>query len=236
MIMPLMQVFSNSSDLAGNVNQWQYCPCCGTKLAGTSLKRFERQCCLQCGAINYLNPTPGITMLIRSPERLILIGKRAATARYGGKWCLPGGYIEYEESFIETAWREIGEETGLQVRIEGVVNVVSNQLDDWHHTLVVVLVGDMVAGEPRAGDDLVELQWVDKAGHEAASYAFEADRRIIDGYFAGCLPLLPLDQRYAGKVSAVAENQSQQLGEKQRGPILAEAFCSIVKNNRKTIK
>lgn len=206
--MALMQVFSNSSDLAGNTKQWLYCPCCGAKLTEAILQRYERQRCLHCGAVNYLNPTPGITMLIRSPEGLVLIGKRAASARYGGKWCLPGGYIEYEESFIETAWREIGEETGLQVQIEGVVNVVANQLDDWHHTLVIVLVGDMVAGEPRAGDDLVELQWIDKTKHHTISYAFEADQRIIDGYFAGTLVCLPLDSRFAGQVSTVVHRES----------------------------
>lgn len=161
--MPPMQVFANSSAQAGNGKQWPYCPHCGTKLAKTALRPFERQRCPRCGTVNHLNPAPGITMLIRSPSQLILIGKRGPTARYGGQWCLPGGYIEYEESFIDTAFREIHEETGLQVRVQGVVNVVSNQLDDWHHTLVIVLIGDVVAGEPRAGDDLVELRWVDKA-------------------------------------------------------------------------
>ena len=74
------------------------------------------------------------------------MGKRCTTASYGGLWCLPGGYIEFEESFIEAAHREVFEETGLEIELEGVINVVSNLLDEQHHTLVIVLVGRVMGG------------------------------------------------------------------------------------------
>lgn len=134
-------------------------------------------------------------MLVKSPAGEILVGRRRATARYGGKWCLPGGYIEYEESFIDTAHREVREETGLAVRIEGIVNVVSNHLDDCHHTLVIVLLGEALAGRPEPGDDLEELKWIDRRAHGGVDYAFEADQRIVDGYFAGNLRQVPIDAR-----------------------------------------
>ena len=235
-MMPLLQVFANSSALASNVKLWRYCPRCGTGMAKTGLLPFERQRCSQCGTVNYLNPAPGITMLIRSPSQLVLIGKRAATARYGGQWCLPGGYIEYEESFIDTAFREIHEETGLQVRIEGVVNVVSNQLDDRHHTLVIVLIGDVVAGEPRAGDDLAELHWADKAGHEATSYAFEADRRIIDSYFAGTLRILPLDGRYTECAPSASWNRLISGLATNGQPLSPGEYGLVVENNGKAVE
>ncbi|WP_394708733.1 NUDIX domain-containing protein [uncultured Desulfobulbus sp.] len=43
--------------------------------------------------------------IIRSTDGKILTGKRSKNTRYGNAWCLPGGYIEFEESFIETAHR-----------------------------------------------------------------------------------------------------------------------------------
>lgn len=125
----------------------------------------------------------------------MLIGKRRETARYGNTWCLPGGYIEYEESFISTAHREVLEETGLEVRINGIVNVVSNQLDGIHHTLVIVLIGDALGERHAPGDDLTELKWIDRTSHQGIEYAFEADKRIIDCYFAGALQMLPIDSR-----------------------------------------
>ena len=191
--MNLFQVFSNSDELAGNNKRLNYCPKCGADFIRKELGKFERQSCDKCGFVNYLNPSPGITIIIRSHDGKILIGKRSKNARYGNKWCLPGGYIEFEESFIETAHREVLEETGLEIRVEGIVNVVSNHLDDLRHTIVIVLIGNVLGGHQWPGDDLTELKWIDSAMHLATIYAFEADKRIIDCYFAGNMKILPID-------------------------------------------
>jgi len=194
-MMNLFQLFTNSGALAGNNRRVNYCPNCGLSFIKNDIGKFERQQCSECGFVNYLNPSPGITMLIRSQDGKILIGKRSASTRYGNKWCLPGGYIEYEESFIETAHREVMEETGLEVRIKGIVNVVSNHLDDLHHTIVIVLIGDVSGGQQEPGDDLTALKWINNHLHLSTIYAFEADKRIIDCYFAGNMKILPIDNR-----------------------------------------
>ncbi|WP_319587281.1 NUDIX hydrolase [uncultured Desulfobulbus sp.] len=193
--MNLFQVFSSSGELAGNNKRLNYCPKCGADFPGKELGKFERQSCDKCGFVHYLNPSPGITIIMRSPDGKVLIGKRSENARYGNKWCLPGGYIEYEESFIETAHREVLEETGLKIRIEGIVNVVSNHLDDLHHTIVIVLIGDVLGGHQEPRDDLTELKWIDSNLHFGTIYAFEADKKIIDCYFAGNMKILPIDDR-----------------------------------------
>ena len=193
--MNLCQVCSNSGEMAANNRRMTYCPGCGTLFPAFVLEPFTRQQCRVCGMVNHLNPTPGVTVLVQSAERQILIGRRSASARYGNAWCLPGGYIEYEESFIKAAGREVHEETGLAVHINGIVNVVSNHLDDWHHTLVVVLLAEIVGGHLHPGDDLTELAWINAAQHLLVDYAFEADKRIIDCFFAGSIHLLPIDTR-----------------------------------------
>lgn len=78
----------------------------------------------------FLNPNPGVTIIIRNDDSEVLIGKRIKMTEYGDRWCLPGGYIEYEESFIDATIREVREETGLSVELEGIINIVSNMLDD----------------------------------------------------------------------------------------------------------
>jgi len=194
-MMHLFQVFRNSTARARDINKLQYCPKCGAAFNIESSLEFDRQQCTTCTFVHYLNPTPGVTVLIESPTGKILIGKRTAQARYGNKWCLPGGYIEFEESFIEAAHREVFEETGLIISLKGIVNVVSNHLDDIHHTLVIVLLATVAGGNSVAQDDLCELQWIDNDQHRQFIYAFEADRRIIDCYFHGNMNLLPIDKR-----------------------------------------
>jgi len=197
---PLHQSFRSSGPTAASNRQLSYCPICGHPFTSAKLQHLQRQTCAHCGYIHFLNPSPGITIILHSPEGKVLIGKRALKARYGGLWCLPGGYIEYEESYIETAHREVWEETGLKIGIEGVINVVSNLLDDRHHTLVIVLLGKVIGGREAANDDLVELRWIDREQHLQASYAFEADQRIIDVFFDGNYALLPIDQRVEAEI------------------------------------
>ena len=46
----------------------------------------------------------------------ILIVKRGESVTETGKWCLPCGYIDYDETIEESIGREIWEETGIDVR------------------------------------------------------------------------------------------------------------------------
>ena len=193
--MPLYQSFRTSGPQATDNRRLHFCPRCATPFAATPMPPLARQRCTGCGYIHFLNPAPGITIILHSPEDRVLIGKRAPQARYGGLWCLPGGYIEYEESFIDTAHREVREETGLEIGVQGIINVVSNLLDDRHHTLVIVLVGVVSGGIMAPGDDLIELRWVDRRQHAQMEYAFAADQRIIDTYFAGNFQLLPIESK-----------------------------------------
>jgi ADP-ribose pyrophosphatase YjhB (NUDIX family) len=54
------------------------------------------------------------TLVIRGEE--ILLVKRTSKLLEGGKWALPGGYVEREETIYEAAEREILEETGWKVK------------------------------------------------------------------------------------------------------------------------
>ncbi|MFM8269703.1 MAG: NUDIX domain-containing protein [Pseudomonadota bacterium] len=46
----------------------------------------------------------------------ILLTRRSAQIREGGKWCLPGGHVELGEKWVTAMTREVFEETGLIVK------------------------------------------------------------------------------------------------------------------------
>src|SRR4030088_149259 len=59
-------------------------------------------------------------------DRIVLIRRRA-----NALWALPGGGMELGESIVDTAVREVKEETGLDVEVTGLIGVYSNP----HHVM-----------------------------------------------------------------------------------------------------
>jgi ADP-ribose pyrophosphatase YjhB (NUDIX family) len=175
--MQAKQVFSSYSGKdPDNLGQFKCCPFCGTGLVLKEKGGRQRPACPDCGFVQFRNPVPGVVVVIEK-EGHVLLGKRR-----GGfgerKWGLPQGYIEFDEDFITAAIREVKEETGLDVQIRSILNVVSNRLSPRLHTLAIILLAGVVAGELCAGDDLETLEWIPLSG-SLPEMAFEADEYII---------------------------------------------------------
>lgn len=67
-----------------------------------------------------------------------------------GTWSLPGGHLDFGESFEDTARREVFEETGLEiknVRFAAVTNDLFEKEDK--HYVTIWLLSDWASGEPQ---------------------------------------------------------------------------------------
>jgi 8-oxo-dGTP diphosphatase len=191
------QVFTaHSGQEDDNLGRYKYCPLCGAELALKEKGGMPRPACPSCGFVQYRNPLPGVVVLIEK-EGTVLLGKRRGS--FGaGAWGLPQGYVEFDEDFLSAAIREVKEETGLDVEIRSIINVVSNLLSPGLHTLAIVLLAGVVGGELRAGDDLETLAWVPVSG-PLPEMAFEADEMIIERYRQAEPECgLPVDPDFAG--------------------------------------
>lgn len=172
-----------------------YCPRCGENCVIKEEGGRKRSTCLKCGFIHYKNPVPAVSVLIVKDET-VLLGKRAPGSFQAGKWCLPCGYLEFDEDFITAARREAKEETGLIIEIESILSVMSNFFTPALHTLVVVLLARVTAGTLCSGDDLVAAQWVPLAG-PFPNMAFAADEHIIARYCMTRVSGAPVETRLA---------------------------------------
>jgi 8-oxo-dGTP diphosphatase len=109
--------------------------------------------CPCCGAVSApRNPFPTVDVVLYRPGLGVLLIERR-NPPHG--WALPGGFIDYGESAEQAAVREALEETGLAVRLTGLLGVYSDpDRDPRFHTLSVVFTAEADGEEaPRAGDD-----------------------------------------------------------------------------------
>jgi 8-oxo-dGTP diphosphatase len=89
-----------------------FCPACGSPLQSLPPVR-----CAACGDPLWLDPKPCAGAAVRQGTSLLMV--RRAHEPWLGYWDVPGGFCEPDEHPIETAERELLEETGFQVRITG---------------------------------------------------------------------------------------------------------------------
>jgi 8-oxo-dGTP diphosphatase len=153
-----------------------------------------RPTCTSCGFIQFKNPAPTVSILIVKGDR-VLLGKRGGPPGRT-KWAIPSGYVEYEDDFLTTAIREVKEETGLDVEIQSLLNVVSSFLSPRFHFLAIYLLAHVVGGELRAGDDLVEAEWF-SLSEPLPGMAFVEDVAALELYAAKGSSGLPVDPEFA---------------------------------------
>jgi ADP-ribose pyrophosphatase YjhB (NUDIX family) len=112
--------------------------------------------CPHCGGLvnRYRNPYPTVDIIIEIEGKGIVLIQRSKEPH---GWALPGGFVDYGESLEEAARREAREETSLDVELLGQLGAYSApERDPRHHTISVVFVA-RARGEPKAGDDALEV-------------------------------------------------------------------------------
>ena len=68
-----------------------------------------------------------------------------------GTWTLPGGFAEHTETLDEAVKRELREETGIEVDVQGVVGV-RTRFTEKHGAVLAIFRCKLAAGEPRSDD------------------------------------------------------------------------------------
>lgn len=105
-------------------------------------------------------PIPGVGIAVVDDQRVLLVQKRHGP--FAGLWGVPGGKIEYGETRVEAARREVFEETGLEIQLGSPIwigEAIAPGTDpQWHFTLVD-FVARPTGGELRAGDDAADARW-----------------------------------------------------------------------------
>ncbi len=161
--------------------RFRFCPYCAEGMSVADEGVHPRMKCGRCGFIQYMNPAPAAGVLVRDGEGKVLLVQRRFDP-FMGFWVIPSGYIEHGEEIRSTAVRELEEEAGLKVGIDGVHAVESCFDDPRGNTLLTVFLGRVTGGRLRAGDDAVQAAFFPL--DDLPPIGFDCQKKIL-GRLAG---------------------------------------------------
>ena len=104
---------------------FRFCPLCGAVVQRRVVSRDMREypVCSACGFVCYLHPKiVAVTIPVRHGR--VLLTRRAIEPALG-LWTFPGGYVDWGESVVAAARREMREEVGLDLEPGGLVGIYS---------------------------------------------------------------------------------------------------------------
>ncbi len=159
-------------------SRYRHCIYCGTRFAPDA--PWPRPC-LGCGELNYRNPLPVAVALVPVDGGLLLIRRGILPAR--GKWALPGGFIDWGESWQTAAAREVWEEAGVSVQPEELTEFRVRCTSDGF-ALVFGLA------RPRRSEELPPYRWTEETTDRRVwdrvppEMAFDLHAEMMRRYFA----------------------------------------------------
>ena len=137
--------------------EMNYCPRCAYPLTDKFVFGRKRRVCPGCGFIFFRNPKVATGALVEQDGKVLLV-RRAVDPKQGW-WCIPSGFVEHDEAPQEAALRECKEETGLDVRLTGLLDVYHYRSDFRGSGILIVYRAEVVGGELRPGDDASEARF-----------------------------------------------------------------------------
>ena len=166
-------------------HSYRFCPRCGGALERRLLKTSEpeRPVCTQCGFVFYIDPKIAVGTIIETKSGRLVLVRRAIEPGYG-RWVFPGGYVDRGEPLVTAAIREAREECGLEVRIDGLVNIYSYP---GRAPVIVVYAATATAGTICVDDESLESAEFDASSIPWNDLAFRSTRDGLRDYLAGLL-------------------------------------------------
>ena len=109
-------------------------------------------------------PAVAVGAVIVDGDRVLLVQRGNPPNQ--GLWSVPGGRLEWGESLREGVAREVREETGLEVEVGPLVEVVERvdpATPPGYHFVILDFLARPLGGVLRPGDDASDARWTVRA-------------------------------------------------------------------------
>ncbi len=107
-------------------------------------------------------PLVGVAVIVKKNNR-VLLGKRI-NAHGQGTWALPGGHLEWGETVLDCARRELTEETGISLKnLKSGPHTNDIFKTENKHYITLYVIADHARGKPRLmePEKCAAWQWFD---------------------------------------------------------------------------
>jgi ADP-ribose pyrophosphatase YjhB (NUDIX family) len=160
----------------------QHCKQCGTAVVyrvPDDGDTKERAVCPSCNTIHYENPLNVVGTVPHWGDKVLLC-KRNIEPRFG-KWTLPAGFMELNETTAEGAARETDEEAGAQFEMEGLFSLLNvARVGQVHLFYRARLLSDQF----NPGTETIQAQLFSENEIPWDDIAFRTVKETLERYFA----------------------------------------------------
>lgn len=121
------------------------------------------------------NPYPVVDSIICRDNKVLLVKRKEPVP---DTWAIPGGFLEWGETFEDATVREAREETGFEIELEEILGAYSDpNRDPRGHLVAIIFVAKPIGGELKISDEHSELRWFDFK--EMSSLKFHSDHKKV---------------------------------------------------------
>ena len=160
----------------------QHCRECGAAVAyrlPDDGDTRERAICTVCGTIHYENPLMVVGTVPVLGERVLLCKRNIEPS--WGKWTLPAGFMELDETTAQGAARETDEEAGAQIELGPLFSLLNvPQVGQVHIFYLATLQSDRFA----PGHETIEARLFTEDEIPWDEIAFRTVKKTLEQYFA----------------------------------------------------
>ena len=112
-----------------------------------------------------------------------------------GQWNYPAGHVDEFENITQAAIREVKEETGLDVKLKGVLPICETELRNETH-IIIRFVAEVIGGKVQFdSNEILDVKWIDIEEIEKMTEKelrnYEVGKTIIKDYIEN--KIYPID-------------------------------------------
>jgi ADP-ribose pyrophosphatase YjhB (NUDIX family) len=161
-----------------NSDDIKFCPRCATVVNREIKFGKLRAVCPSCGWIHFADPKVAAGVLIEDQNKVLLVQR--AYDPFKWLWTFPAGFVNADEDPALAAIRECEEETGLNIKLLGILNIRFGKEHPRGADFVIIYRAEVIGGILKAADDALAAEWFVRA--DLPPLAFEATKYTLENF------------------------------------------------------